>query len=134
MRVLGALFLLLGLMLGVVPRPAEASPCPFHSHTQHAATGQDSDQGAEKVAPSAAATELTASIVPALTEVPSPKPLSGHTVPEGQACCHAAATAVPALMPPLGPHARTGRRLALPAFLLRRPLLGADIYRPPATT
>lgn len=131
MRILGALLLLIGFALGFSPGSASASPCPLHSHTHHE-TAVVTDQGAENDVYAVA--ELVASARPDLSEKLSPKPLSGHLVPEGQACCHAAATAVPALGPALGPHVRTGRRLALRAFLPRRLFRGSDIYRPPTTT
>jgi hypothetical protein len=135
MRVLGALLLLIGLILGFAPGSASASPCPFHSaHTHDDATGQDGDQGAPTATPSVASTELSASLVPVLSEVPSPEPLSGHIVPEGQTCCHAVPSVAPAVGPDIGPPARTGRRATVRAFLAVPSSLAFGIYRPPATT
>ena len=131
MRVLGALLLLIGLVLGFSPGAAEATPCPSHAH--HAVSVGHVDRGAGKVAAPVIPAEVAADAVADLLRAPSPEPFAGHVAPEGQACCHAAPSLIQgAEVDPV----------PLPSEARARPALrdargdgrrAFDIFRPPAT-
>ena len=130
MRVLGALLLLIGLALGFSPGAAEAAPCPSHAH--HSVPVGHVDRGAGKVAAPAVSAEVVATVVPGLSLEATPDPITGHVVPEGQACCHAPPSFIQS--------ADTDPLPLIPAFRAhpatrdvrgdgRRPF---DIFRPPS--
>jgi hypothetical protein len=135
MRVLGALLLLIGLGLGFSPGSASAAPpCPYHAHAHGVASPAPEGQRAGYARAPAAAVETVSAHAPDLSGAPTPDPVTGHIVPEGQACCHAAPAVAPALGPALGPHTTTGRRIAPRSSAPVRPSLAFGIYRPPSTT
>jgi hypothetical protein len=135
MRVLGALLLLFGLGLGFSPGSASAAPpCPYHAHAHvHLSPAPEGHRVGYARAPADAVETVSAS-APDFSAEPPPDPVTGHIVPEGQACCHAAPAVAPAVGPALGPHTRTGRRITLRSSVSVRPSLAFGIYRPPSTT
>lgn len=131
MRVFGVLILfMIGLGFGIASIPANAEPCPFHTHAvaiddgpSHAAAALPlTGTGDEPVL--IGAFEYPGSIAPYSTP--------DHAVPEGDLCCHVAAAAASAVGPSVGPYhgsvSRVSLSLALPPWAA--PL--SDIYRPPA--
>lgn len=130
MRVLGILFLvLMGLALGLPPKAAQASPCPFHA------------QGNEQIEPARDSQGVLPGKIAATTVVyvasfdrPEPAPLDmgfGHEVPEGESCCHAAPTAATSHEPALGLRSSVSAD-ARRSWLRRWAEPGIDIYRPPS--
>ena len=129
MRALGVLLLLLtGLTLGLAPRAAQASPCPFHAHMHGgiapaADRTEDLEDRAEAVTIVAAASFDRSETVPADSGV-------AHEVPDG-ACCHPAPIAAACPEPSLGPCASLSVSASCSAFRCWvEP--DTDIYRPPA--
>jgi hypothetical protein len=132
MRVLGLLALLvIGLGFGVMPMPANAEPCPFHTH-ESVITGGGASGAGTSITPTAADDEP--GLVAAFDHPGPIGPHSApdHAVPEGEFCCHVATAVALAVGPDVGPYHGTVSR----AFLsLEQPPWAAplsDIYRPPA--
>ena len=132
--------LVVGLGFGIAPKPASAEPCPLHAHhgvyahhgvhAHHGAmAGQDTGRTEGTIAP----VETVAIAAPAEPDAtPVPHSVPDHAVPEGQSCCHAAATATLSVVPVLAP--RVAARLAVPrSWLPPRLTPTTDIYRPPAS-
>jgi hypothetical protein len=135
MRVLGILVLLVaGLGFGIATELAAAEPCPLHAHHAHhgAMAGQQTEGAGSAMVP-ATPVETVAIAAPAQPDAtPASPPVSDHAVPEGQSCCHAAATATLSVVPVLAP--RVAARLAVPrSWLPPRLAPTTDIYRPPAS-
>ncbi len=132
MRVLGILVLLVaGLGFGTASKSASAEPCPFHAH--HGAMAGQETEGTEGTVAPAAPVETVAIAAPAQPDAPAPHPVSDHTVPEGQSCCHVAATAAPAAWPALEPRAPPGHRPVPRSWLPPWAAPGDGIFRPPAS-
>ena len=130
MRVLGALLLLIGLALGFSPGTASASPCPSHAH--HVGVVHAGDQGTGVVAAPAVSAEVVASVAPGLSLEAAPDPVTGHVVPEGQACCHAAPTLIQGVEVDPVPFARASVARLMPRDVRGGGRRSSDIFRPPA--
>ncbi len=130
MRVLGALLLLIGLVLGFSPGTANASPCPSHAH--HSVSVGHVDRGAGKVAAPAVSAEVVASVAPGLSLEATPDPVTGHVVPEGQACCHAAPTLIQGVEVDPVPFARASVAHLMPRDVRGGGRRSSDIFRPPS--
>jgi hypothetical protein len=132
MRVLGMLVLLaVGFGFGATPKAASAEPCSFHAH--HGAMAGQGTAGTEGTMAPAVPVETVATAAPGQPDTSAPHPAPGHAVPEGQSCCHVAATAAPAAWPALEPRAPPGRRAVPRSWLPPWAAPGDGIFRPPTS-
>jgi hypothetical protein len=131
MRVLSMLVLLVvGLGLGIAPKPTSAEPCLPHAH-HGAMAGQETGRTKGTVAP-AALVETVAIAAAVQSDSHAPHPAPDHAVPVGQSCCHVAATAAPAAWPAIEPRMPPGRRAIPRSWLPPWAAPGDGIFRPPA--
>jgi hypothetical protein len=133
MRVLGMLVLLVvALGFGIALQPASAEPCPMHAH--HRVMAGQETEGTGSTMLLAVPAETVAIAAPAHPDAaPASHPVPDHAVPEGQSCCHVAATAVPAAWPALEPRASSGRRPVPRSWLPPWATPSDGIFRPPAS-
>lgn len=130
MRVLGILLLfLIGLGFGLLPEPAQASPCPFHTQAHHL-TGQTPATQEPVMGPGDPGT-ITVAVAFDLLGLPPLNSGDGHAVPEGHSCCHAATASVPPHAPALEPSWKAIRKVGR-SWLDDWVAPTNDIYRPPA--